>query len=447
MALEPVRRAAARPALVTFVIALVIRAAVALGSFALNPRALIPDELQYLGLARTVASGHSADSWYPGYGQSLYDSTRVFMSGLVVLAKLFAGSRLPAQLYVALVGAAAAAFVVVVSRRFLRPTTALAVGICLALLPSQVIFSATVLREAHVWLALAVVWIAAVELNGDRPHAGARGTAAAVVGLLALGFLRQQTMIAAGSALLVSSVVSPAPDRGHGRASRVGWARRVTVAAALVTTLPWVAGIGLGGWTLIQRGSDSLARTRMELAVGAGSAITPTSVVPSAPMTAPAPTSPASVAPGALGIANRPSASVVMGPDGRAYAIDESAGANLRALPRGLVGSVLRPWPWERGHSLSFTLARVENLGWYVLYALSAVGAVIGLRERRLRAALSFPVTLIGAVVVIAALTQGNVGTAFRHRQQVAAALVVTAAVGAEFLHDRRSRNRRPESA
>jgi hypothetical protein len=78
--------AAERPLVSTAVLAATVRVFVAVVSFVVHEHVLIPDEQQYIELAGTVARGEPADSWFPGYGQSLYTTTWTYTG---VLARLY----------------------------------------------------------------------------------------------------------------------------------------------------------------------------------------------------------------------------------------------------------------------------------------------------------------------------------------------------------------------
>ena len=109
--------------------------------------------------------------------------------------------------------------------------------------------------------------------------------------------------------------------------------------------------------------------------------------------------------------------------------------ATLDSLPRGLVAVSLLPFPWSYGTSMTLNAAAAESLLWVVLYVLAFIGAWHGRRAPTTY----FPVFLVGAVMVSSAVTQGNLGTAFRHRGQVLSVLAVLAAIGIQYLWDRRS--------
>jgi hypothetical protein len=130
-----------------------------------------------------------------------------------------------------------------------------------------------------------------------------------------------------------------------------------------------------------------------------------------------------------------PNVSVVNGYFGEQYVVDDSAGASLRAIPRGLVAVLFRPFPWEGG-SGSLRIAAAEDLLWYPLYALAAMGLWTAAR-RRIRG-VAYPVLFGLGIVGTSAVLQGNLGTAFRHRGEILWLVALLAAVGAQALVDRR---------
>lgn len=383
------------------VIALIARVAVALVSYVVNDGVLIPDEGQYIELARTVVHGGTPDQWAPAYGQTLYDATRAFMAPLIVLFHVFGSSRLTGQLFSAVVGAGVAGLTTAIGLRFLRPGFAALAGLVVALTPSQVLFSSVVLREAHVWLALALVGLGAVVLASTERRKIAVGIGLAAAGLLALAYLREQTLFAADCALAITMLFTPRPQ----------WLLRVASVLAIVAVVPWIAGFGPGGWQIASKAAPQLAETRAKLAVGANSAI-----VKPTPAVAPAPASPAASAP-------QPT------PDS-----SDTVSANVSRLPQGLLDVAVRPYPWEATSGTALLLARVENLWWFVLYVLAAIGVGVSARRRPARLALLFPVLSTGMLVGMSALTQGNLGTAFRHRDQLLWALALCGAAGVQWL-------------
>jgi hypothetical protein len=439
------------------VVAFAARLVVVAASAVVTSGYLIPDEQQYVAMGQAVVRGVPLDQWYPGYGQSLYDATRTFSGSLVLMFDLFGATRLSGQLLAAVVGTAAAGVTVAVALRFLHPPYALAAGLVVAITPSQVLFSAVVLREAHVWLALAVVAWGFVQFASTDWRRLAGGSAIVAAGLLALAFLRQQTMLAAVWALVLAVVFTP----------RQRWMPRVAAGLAIAAIVPLVGGKGVGGWHLLASAVPQLESVRATLAVGANSAFEPAqagadvvvaaaatpaaaAAEPPAPAAtaAPAPTpasapaaepEPAAAAAAAAEAAAEQAAAAASAPPpapapGTTEADAEAVAPSLGRLPRGLVDVTVRPFPWTPTSGIGLALARVENLGWYALYVLAALGIATSLRRRAARVALQFPFLVTGMLVGMAALTQGNLGTAFRHRDQVLGALALCAAAGLQWI-------------
>jgi hypothetical protein len=242
------------------------------------------------------------------------------------------------------------------------------------------------------------------------------GAALAALALASLGFLRDQTLLAAAWALALALVL----------ARRRLWAERAAAGVAIALLVPWAVGLGPGGAKLVGTSADQLAKTRATLAIGARTAFPSTTRAPGS--AAPLPGVPA----------RRPPSTAAQAAVAAATS-EQSATQGLDHLPVGLVDVGLRPFPWQATSGNMLSLARVETFGWYLLYALAAVGIATALRRRRMRLALQFPVLLTGMYLGIAALTQGNAGTAFRHREQELWALALAAAWGAQWLWSRRA--------
>ena len=140
---------------------------------------------------------------------------------------------------------------------------------------------------------------------------------------------------------------------------------------------------------------------------------------------------------GALGIASRPLPPT--DDEGRSQfeyygtvvIADNSMAASLSALPRGLVAFLFRPFLWEIGGGLDRRVAGLETVLWAIGYVLWVVG-LWGMRRHPDRWLLS--VVLFLTISVGAAVTQGNVGTAFRHRDQLLVVMAVPVVLGARRL-------------
>lgn len=97
---------------------------------------------------------------------------------------------------------------------------------------------------------------------------------------------------------------------------------------------------------------------------------------------------------------------------------------------------LLEPFPLPFTGSAPLRLARMESLLWYPLVLLAAVGLWIARRHLRV---LLFPIVVGGGILFMYALSEGNVGTAHRHRGEFVWVVVLLAALGARHLTSRRT--------
>lgn len=375
----------AHPAISVFGLALAARIVVAFALFTREVRTF-PDEEGYLTITRAAAAGHFDDQHLTHDMKELFWFVRSFSIPVSALMRVLGPSRLVGQMYVALLGAAVAGLTSHAARRFATTRIAVLAGLVVALLPSQVVFSSTVLRESTDWLLLLGLGIAVVAL-----HEATRGkqiaVAATCVGaaLLGLYWLRPQTAFVATFATIVATVPSAVRRR-----------RTTTVSAGLAVALlvPILGGAGIAGLSLVTKNFDRLEMIRVNLAVGSATAIDepPTGYVHALPE-----------------------------PDRTALAQARKA---ARRLPRGILAALARPLPWERTTNGDQRASQLENLLWVPLYVLAAIG---GWRLRRRGPMVTYMISIVSGLSALAAVTQGNIGTAFRHRGQILWALAILA--------------------
>lgn len=354
-----------------FVLALVVRAGAALAINHAFDGSLFLDDRTYVDMATDWAEG-STERW-DSYTAWLFTRTATLLVPLGLVFKLVGGSMLVGQLFVAFFGAITAVLVARLVAMVLELRWALLAGGVVAVWPSLVIFSATVMKDALAWAALVGLAVAIGSLNrstGPRMYASA---ALAAGLLLALGHIRVHTLVVAAWALLIAVVVGPAA----GKPARIG------VAFLLVLVIPWMVTAGPFG---VQMGGAiaEIEAIRTSHATG-GSAVE------------------------ASGTAR-----------GLAY------------LPTGITVMLFEPLPWRSAGTDFFNLARIENVGWYVLLMLAAAGAWRGVWAHR--DVLPFPLIVGGGTLLMWSFVEGNIGTAFRHRGEFAWAVVVFAVMGASTL-------------
>ena len=389
---------ARRPVLVAFTAALVVRATTAVVIAIGWGGSLFLDDATYSGMAQAAADGRLSS--LGAQQEWLYERTGTLLVPITGLYELLGPVKLAGELYVALLGATTAALTArlaleVVERRF-----ALMAGLLVALLPSQVLWSSIILKDAAVWACLS--GLAVVVAVGAR-STGRRLALLAVVAaslLVLLGFLRLQTLEVACVALTLAMLVSERAQRPV----------RVAGAVAMLVCVPLVFGMGVAGAPFVARSRDP-GEQRAGNAQQARSAV----------------------------VAPTPAAT------GHDVTSDDDVTGELSYLPKGLAVVALRPWPWESsGGGVGVALARVEALAWYPLVALALFG--LGGAWRR-RQALAFPILSGCAVLVMYGLTEGNLGTAYRHRGELVWAVVLLATLGAERLVHRRQASTRASSS
>jgi hypothetical protein len=380
------------PALLVLGLALVVRVAAALVINVVVQGNLFEDDSTYVLLATQKAQGQTG-AW-DAYTRTLYDSTWTFSGPLALLFKVFGASVLTGQLLAAAFGAAAAGLVTRTAQEVGSTRWAVAAGVVVALLPSQVLFSSLVLKDAAVWAVLAALALTTAVLGRTTGRRVLPALACLTLLLFLLGHLRVHTLVAASWAAALSAWFGVAELRR----------RRAAAVALVALVLPWLFALGPAGLGLVIDAQGTLEARRQANAVGASTAVVPTGK-PGRPGTKPLPPRPAA----------------------------ENAAANLRYLPRGLEVMLLEPLRPSSNRRVQLALA--ENLLWWPLLALAAVGVWSGRGRMR---ALGFPLLVGGAISALYGLSEGNLGTAFRHRGEVVWAVAILACVGAARLAARR---------
>lgn len=397
-----------RPARVSFLLAFSVRLVVAAGITYFRGF-LFPDEQGYIDLGRLAATGQLTIKVDGGSGEGLFHEAASFMWPVTILFRIFGAHIVVAALWAALFGAVTAALTAYLVLRVLGPAWGAVGGIAVALFPSQVLWSSVVLRESMVWTALAGIAIGIALFScAKRWQALAGATLVTGVSLLGLAYLRSWTFVAAawatGLAVWLFRPAKPALARG--------------LCAGLFLLVPVLPGWGLAGTTYIRHNSGVLGYERTVLAEGAKSAFVHPKVVPKTSTGA------------ATTVTTIPAAFAAS----EALVVPHGLANDLKALPTGLVAFTLRPFPWQHGDGLSYDFAALEEIAYYPLYLL----AILGLAAyRRRREVIAFPLLVIVFVTGIASVAEGNLGSAFRHRDQILWAVVFLATLGAHDIYKR----------
>lgn len=96
---------------------------------------------------------------------------------------------------------------------------------------------------------------------------------------------------------------------------------------------------------------------------------------------------------------------------------------------------LFEPVPWRQTTSANMSFARWESIIWYPLVVLAAIGVVVA---RRRLLTLAFALLVGAGMLLVYALAEGNIGTAYRHRGEFVWVVALFAGFGLEYLLDRR---------
>jgi hypothetical protein len=439
--LKPAIASIARhPVRVSFLVALPLRIVAAAGITHFRGF-LFPDEGGYVDLGRLAAAGQLTIKAEGGFYEGLFHEAASFMWPVTILFKIFGAHIIVAALWAALFGAVTAALVACLVLRVLGPGWGAAAGITVAVFPSQVLWSSVVLRESMVWAALAGIAIGiAMFSRAQRWQALAEATVVTGISLVGLAYLRSWTFVAAawaaGLAVWLFRPARPLLARG--------------LCALLLLLVPVLPGWGLAGSTYIGHNTGVLGYERTVLAEGAQSAfvhpkvVHKTSTSGTKTVTSSSPNS-TSTTGGTTTVTTTVTTIPAAFAASEALVVPHGLANDLRALPTGLIAFALRPFPGQSGRGLSYDFAGVEELVYYPLYVL----AILGLAAyRRRREVIAFPLLVILSVTAVAAEAEGNLGSAFRHRDQLLWAVVFLATLGVDDLYHRwRQHRTSPTSA
>ncbi|MDQ3964088.1 MAG: hypothetical protein M3277_09305 [Actinomycetota bacterium] len=405
------------------------------------------DDSTYHQITSDMASGDI--SHWDDYTYSLFWSTATFSVPVTGLYELFGSDLWIGQLYVALLGALTAVVVTAIALEFLDRRWAIASGVAVALLPSQVFWSSQLMKDASVWLALAVLSLliaVAGRASGRRLAACWAGIALCLVGL---AFLREHTLVVAAWAVVVAAFAGLPAFR----------IARVIPAVLLAVAIPWlVAGVGPGGWSLVTN-AGALPLLRYQMAQDANTAIVDTTPrgteaeldvlvteqreISEEIATLEAALQQASPRTGSdrKTLAQQRKRLEALREEHAALLAEQqeiqsppaiteegSLDPSIKHLPRGLSVMLLEPLPLPFSGSTPLRLARLESLLWYPLLILAGIG--LWRAKAHLRVLL-FPLVAGAGILLLYALSEGNIGTAHRHRGELVWVVALLAGYGA----------------
>ncbi len=364
-----------------FVAAVLLRAAVALGTYLLLPYgALAPDQAGYLSAAKVVLATGSVD-----LGAVVNGRGWIYFNAL--LFHVFGFNPLLPRFWNCLVGGLTPVLCFVLARRLGAGHAARWSAVLAGFFPSLVVWSSLNLKDAAVYFLVVAGLLLTIQLREEPWRA--RRIAGIGITLLLLFSLRQFAAQLVAVAAVVALVVSSGPARRLGSGAHP-WH---TVGASIAVLVVLVLALGvlfppLGARVYALTGLGQLAHLRHEFGLGARSVT--------------------NIDPG----------------------IGTLAGA-LRFLPFGVIDFMLRPFPWEPGSDLA-VLTRPETIAYYILLAPAVLGVIASLRRTP---ALALPlVTYLAIGMVGYGLVISNLGTLYRERAPLVLVLFVFIGVAVDVL-------------
>lgn len=445
------------PVASVFLVALIARLIIVLFMARYFSGSFVLDDRTYWDLAHGVATGDTAN--WTDYQHNLYASAFAFTYPLSLVYELFGPAEISGQIFVALLGAGAAAGVTALGKEALSTRIALFAGLVIALLPSQALWSSLILKDASVWFVLVLTALFFARAGRSDGWRLAINGMALFLSLLALAYLREHTVIVACWALVLTGWVGERSMRYQ----------RLLGAVVVALTVPWLAGLGPAGLTFVAN-AGSVEERRAANAENAASAFTPgrervaTSQLEQShdrieeltqkrnQLAAQAASLREEIAEeddseadvedlrehrrlklivqqletlrreAALAAAEEKEAAEQL-----ARIQDAEREPGIAHLARGISVMLAEPYPWDEGTSPSFRMAQAETIVWYPVLILALVGLVPALRVMRVTL---FPLVFGGAIMLVYALVEGNVGTAYRHRGEFVWVIALLAGLG-----------------
>ena len=378
---EVLRRLEGHTVATVVTVAFLLRAALATLVRVVEDGILFEDDGSYIRTLSTFAN--QGREGLTSSQRGTWDALWGFFEPLGWLVRFASTDPLVPMLATALAGSLVAGLVSAMTRRRFSDRMALVAGLLVALMPSQILWSSLVLRDAFSWLALSSIAL----MIGTSSSKWRRGSAwfALPVVLYWLNGIR-------GHTFLVASIASALALLFTFR-RRLQW----IAALALVLLAVGVASGTIGRLTSVLDSGTAGRQEELTAAVDAGKTTIACVVIPF--------------------VYEAPS-------DGVGWSGD------LKCFPSGARMMLFDPFPNQLGKSLSLLPAFFEHVFWYPLLYLAFRGV------RRLRGWTTQDVFVLAAglgTLCVWALVDRNFGTAYRHRGEFFWAVAYFSTIG---LHD-----------
>jgi hypothetical protein len=312
---------------------------------------------------------------------AFWDSVPSYSRPLGFLFRFVLNDPLTALLPTAFVGSLSAVLVAFTVKQMTSPQRGIVAGLLVAVWPSQIFWSSLALRDAFIWFATSLIIAVWAYLLLPKRAPMIRIFWGIIITVVALTFVagsRRHSAVVLIAALLIAIIFS------------IEWRKSIPALLIVGITAPYLLGFGPFAWNLLKIGSSNIEANRAK-EVAAAETVVECWDLPILP----------------LGNAG------------------EGGWRNdLLCLPATAASFLLAPTPQQVVNNPSLTPLLMELPFWVMLYAFSA-------RNLRGKWRNSFVnktvICYLILTILMWSLVDRAIGTAFRHRGEILASLVLVA--------------------
>jgi len=394
------------PAYFVFFAALVLRVPVWLIVSIVFEGHLFSDDLNYLNLVE--AYGNGTNSNWDEYQTWLWSRSLSFLLPAGVITTLIGFHPFVILFISVLFGSVLAALVTSISLKHISRNIAIGTGIAFALMPSQVLWSSLLLKDTYIAVGMAL--LAVVLYRKRQVDLAFYGSSFLMIFFLLLFIqrIRVHTLMVVCIALVLTAIFSRAPHK----------ILRTAFAVSMLALMPWLITGDVGGVAYLETLTGGMEDQRLAGAVGANTAVVDVTTT---------------LSPSSTASSDAPDA-----PDALNKLYEEA-----KYLPSGLKVMLLDPTVPQLGNSRSLYMPFTEHLIWYPVLLLAFYGA---LKTRKWTDDLLFASFVFLGSATMWSLTEGNFGTAYRHRTEFVWIVFLFAGIGVHHLLEAR-RARSPHAS
>ena len=389
------------PVRFVFLAALIIRIPVWIAISFFFDGHLFGDDLLYLDLVEDY--GNNGGAFWSSYQTELWNRSLSFLLPAGILTKIIGFHPFVILFGSVLVGSAVAAFLTQLAKNHVSHTVAVVAGLAFAVMPSQVLWSSLLLKDSYIALGVAAMAFVLVQKSRTGLTFYALNYSLIFVLLMYVQRIRAHTLMVVCLALVLTALLSSKPQK----------ILRTFFAICMLALMPWLINGDLGGLGYIETLAGGMEDQRLAGAVGANTAVVDvsTTLVPSTPST----------------------------PSTATRLLEE-----VKYLPSGLKVMLLDPTVTQLGNSRSLYLPFAEHIIWYPALLLAIYGA---LKTRKWGDDLLLAGFLFLGSTTMWSLTEGNFGTAYRHRSEFVWVVFLFAAIGTQNILTQRNNKKVKESS